>query len=77
MFSASAGLNALETINLPGNEIRNLPATLFQGLPALDTINVEDNFLTSDSLGWLATPISTLERLYLGENLLTSDGSGA
>ena len=75
VFSVSS-LNALETINLPGNEIRNLPATLFQGLPALDTINVEDNFLTSDSLGWLATPISTLERLYLGENLLTSDGSG-
>ncbi len=75
VFSVSS-LNALETINLPGNEIRNLPATLFQGLPALDTINVEDNFLTSDRLGWLATPISTLERLYLGENLLTSGGSG-
>ena len=74
VFSVSS-LDALETINLPGNDIRELPSTLFHGLPALETINLDDNYLTSDKLGWLATPISTLERLYLRENLLTSDGS--
>ena len=75
VFSGSS-LNSLQLVVLSGNRFASLPSTIFQGLPALTTINVSDNFLTSDQLGFLSTSIPTLTTLYLNENVLTSDGTG-
>ena len=75
MFSGSS-LNALQLVVLNGNHFATLPSTIFQGLPALRSINVNDNFLTSDQLGFLSTSIPALDTLFLRENLLTSDGDG-
>ena len=75
VFSGSS-LNALRVVVLSGNRFASLPSTIFQGLPALTSINVNDNFLTSDELGFLSTSIPTLTTLFLRENLLTSDGTG-
>ncbi len=74
VFSGSR-LNSLRLVVLSGNRFASLPSTIFQGLPALTSINVNDNFLTSDQLGFLSTSIPTLTTLNLRENLLTSDGS--
>ena len=74
VFSGSS-LNALRVVVLSGNRFASLPSMIFQRLPALTTINVSDNFLTSDQLGFLSTSIPTLTTVYLNENLLTSDGT--
>ncbi len=73
---SGSSLNSLQLVILSGNRFASLPSTIFQGLPALTTINVSDNFLTSDQLGFLSTSIPTLTTVYLNENLLTSDGTG-
>ena len=73
---SGSNLNSLQLVVLSGNRFASLPSTLFQGLPALARINVSDNFLTSDQLGFLSTSIPTLTTVFLNENLLTSDGTG-
>ena len=73
---SGSSLNALQQVILSGNRIASLPSTIFQGLPSLRIINLSDNFLTSDELGFLSTSIPTLTTIDLSENLLTSDGTG-
>ena len=75
VFSGS-GLTNLQQLFLTENRIDSLPDTIFHGLPAISRIDLEDNFLGSDDLGFLSTSIPTLEILDLGDNVLTSDGSG-
>ena len=49
---SGSSLNSLQLVILSGNRFASLPSRIFQGLPALTTINVSDNFLTSDQLGF-------------------------
>ena len=75
VFNGS-GLTNLQQVLLSENRIDSLPATIFHGLPSISRIDLDDNFLGSDDLGFLLTSIPTLEDLELADNVLTSDGSG-
>ena len=63
------------SIDMPGNEISSLPATIFASM-LLRRLDLSDNYLKSDQLGFLSTAQPSLGNLYLNGNLLTSDGDG-
>ena len=75
--SAFSGLSSTGqmSIDMPGNEISSLPSTIFASI-RLRRLNLNDNYLKSDQLGFLTTAQPNLGNLYLGGNLLTSDGDG-
>lgn len=75
LFTGSA-LNWVYQIQLSGNDIRSLPSTIFRGLNQLRFIYLDDNYITSDKLGFLSATIPNLSEVHLKHNLLTSDGSG-
>ena len=75
IFTGSA-LNWVYLIQLGGNDIRSLPNTIFRGLSQLRFIYLDDNYITSDNLGFLAATIPNLAEVHLKHNLLTSDGPG-
>lgn len=75
LFTGSA-LNWVYQIQLSGNELRSLPNTIFRGLNQLRLIYLDDNYITSDRLRFLAASIPNLSEVHLKNNLLTSDGTG-
>ena len=73
-FSGIRSTNQV-SLDMPGNEISSLPSNIFSSL-RLRRLNLSDNYLKSNQLGFLTTTQQSLGNLYLDSNLLTSDGSG-
>ncbi|KAM8868397.1 extracellular matrix protein 2 isoform 1-T2 [Synchiropus picturatus] len=61
----------LKSLSLEGNNITNIPAEAFNGIPNLEWINLKKNKLTSAGIDANAFKgLKTLRRLYLDGNLL-------
>ena len=67
--------SGLRTVVLEGNALTSLPANTFDG-SGVTSLNLNDNFLKSDGLGFLShTGFTSLTNLDLDDNVLTHDGS--
>ncbi len=72
-----SGWSGLLQVLLNGNAITSLPANTFDGNTSMTNLNLNDNFLKSDGLGFLThTGFTSLTNLDMNDNLLTHDGSG-
>ena len=72
-----SGIPNLNAVTLDRNAITSLPANTFDGNTSLTSLNLNDNFLKSDGLGFLThTGFTSLTTLQLDDNVLTHDGSG-
>ena len=72
-----SGWSGLRTVVLEGNAITSLPANTFDG-SGVTSLNLNDNFLKSDGLGFLThTGFTSLTNLELDDNVLTHDGTGS
>ena len=72
---AFAGLDALETLVLSGNDLTRLPPGIFAGLTGLDTLNLGTNRLASLRSDAFAG-LDALETLVLSGNALTALPAG-
>ena len=71
-----SGMPNVLSVRLDGNAITSLPANTFDGNTSMTGLNLADNFLKSDGLGFLThTGFTSLRTLYLNDNVLTHDGS--
>ena len=71
------GMSSVHTVRLDGNALTSLPDDTFDGNTSLTSLNLNDNFLKSDGLGFLThTGFTSLTVLLLNDNVLTHDGSG-
>ena len=72
-----SGMSIAHTVRLDGNALTSLPANTFDGNTSLTSLNLNDNFLKSDGLGFLThTGFTSLTTLEMDDNVLTHDGSG-